>query len=66
MDRYASFQHLLFQLSPEGVLLITINRPAVLNAANARLHWELSHVWGVVSKVRQQRGAGVDSVMGVD
>ena len=28
-----------------GILLITINRPDVLNATNRRLHWELSRVW---------------------
>jgi enoyl-CoA hydratase len=27
------------------VLLITLNRPEVLNATNARLHWELTQVW---------------------
>ncbi len=26
-------------------MLVTINRPERLNAANARLHWELGHVW---------------------
>ena len=31
-----------------GVLLITIDRPEVLNAADERLHRELSEVWAVV------------------
>ena len=30
------------------MLLITIDRPDVLNAANERLHRELSEVWAVV------------------
>ena len=45
---YADFQFLKFEPKPNGVLLITINRPEVMNATNARLHWELTKVWGVV------------------
>ena len=42
---YADYRHLLFDLKPNGVLVITINRPEVMNATNARLHWELTQVW---------------------
>jgi enoyl-CoA hydratase/carnithine racemase len=42
---YSAYQHLLFERKEDGILLITINRPEVLNATNSRLHWELSHVW---------------------
>jgi enoyl-CoA hydratase len=42
---YSEYQHLLFERKDDGVLLITINRPEVLNATNNRLHWELSRVW---------------------
>src|SRR5437899_7141785 len=42
---YADYQHLLFDRRPNGVVLITINRPEVMNATNARLHWELTQVW---------------------
>ena len=42
---YADYQYLAFEPKPNGVLLVTINRPEVLNAANARLHWELTQVW---------------------
>ncbi|MBI2527797.1 MAG: enoyl-CoA hydratase/isomerase family protein [Candidatus Rokubacteria bacterium] len=42
---YSEYRHLTFELRPNGVLLTTINRPEVLNATNARLHWELSRVW---------------------
>ena len=60
---YADFQFLKFENKPNGVLLITINRPEVMNATNARLHWELTKVWGVVNddpktKVAVITGAG--------
>jgi enoyl-CoA hydratase len=42
---YAEYQHLLFERRKNGVLLITINRPEVLNATNDRLHWELTQIW---------------------
>jgi len=43
--KYSEYQHLLFERKDDGILLITINRPEVLNATNSRLHWELSRVW---------------------
>ena len=43
--KYDEYQHLLFERHDDGILLITINRPDVLNATNKRLHWELSRVW---------------------
>jgi len=46
---YSDFQFLKFDHKPNGVLLITINRPEVMNATNGRLHWELTKVWGVVN-----------------
>ncbi len=45
---YSDFQHLKFDHGANGVLVITINRPEVMNATNARLHWELTKIWGVV------------------
>jgi enoyl-CoA hydratase len=42
------FEHLRFDRPEPGVLLITIDRPEVLNAANERLHRELSAIWPVV------------------
>lgn len=45
---YDDFEHLSFGRPRSGVLLITIDRPDVLNAANPRLHRELSQVWRVV------------------
>jgi enoyl-CoA hydratase len=43
--RYEDFAHLSFEHRDNGVLLVTINRPEVLNAANEKLHRELSEVW---------------------
>ena len=45
MTDYSQYQHLLFERKEHGILLMTLNRPEVLNATNARLHWELSRVW---------------------
>ena len=52
-----------FDHKPNGVLVITINRPEVMNATNGRLHWELTKIWGVVTddaktKVAVITGAG--------
>ncbi len=60
---YADFQFLKFDHKPNGVLVITINRPEVMNATNGRLHWELTKIWGVVTddaktKVAVITGAG--------
>ena len=45
---FGDFEHLRFEHPQPGVLLITIDRPEVLNAANERLHRELGDVWSVV------------------
>src|SRR6266542_516549 len=42
---YADYRHLIFDRRPNGVVLVTINRPEAMNATNARLHWELTQVW---------------------
>jgi enoyl-CoA hydratase len=60
---YADYQHLTFDRRADGVLLITINRPEVMNATNARLHWELTQVWLTVdadpaARVAVVTGAG--------
>jgi enoyl-CoA hydratase len=61
--KYEDFQHIRFDRHPDGVLLATLNRPEVMNATNARLHWELTQVWDVVkndpaTKVIVVTGAG--------
>ncbi len=47
---YDDFAHLRFERPSAHVLLITIDRPEVLNAANERLHREFSEVWRVVDR----------------
>ena len=56
---YTDYQHLLFERRPGGVLLITINRPEVLNATNDRLHWELTQVWLTIDADPEARVAVV-------
>ncbi|WP_077003009.1 enoyl-CoA hydratase/isomerase family protein [Variovorax sp. KK3] len=60
---YEDFQHIRFDRHADGVLLATLNRPEVMNATNARLHWELTRLWDVVkeddaTKVCVVTGAG--------
>jgi enoyl-CoA hydratase len=47
---YETFAHLRFERPSQGVLLITIDRPDVLNAANEQLHREFSAIWPVVDR----------------
>ena len=47
---YEDFQYLLFDRKPDGVLLVTLNRPEVMNATNNRMHWELTQLWGIVNE----------------
>src|SRR5215831_13143627 len=54
---YSEYQHLLFEKKANGVVLITINRPDLMNATNARLHWELTQVWGTVDADPEARVA---------
>lgn len=57
--KYDDYQHLKFERRPNGVVLITINRPEVLNAANDRLHWELGKVWLTIDADPEARVAVV-------
>jgi len=45
---YKDYKHLLFDHKSNGVLLVTINRPEVLNATNALLHYELTQIWQTI------------------
>jgi enoyl-CoA hydratase/carnithine racemase len=45
---YADFGQLRFEHRSGGVLLVTIDRPQALNAADVALHRELSEVWATV------------------
>ncbi|HSF06130.1 MAG TPA: enoyl-CoA hydratase/isomerase family protein [Methylomirabilota bacterium] len=56
---YAEYKHLVFEHRKNGVLLITINRPEVLNATNDRLHWELTQIWLTIDADPETRVAVV-------
>ncbi len=47
---YRDFQHILFERRDPHILWMTLNRPDVLNAANARLHTELVEVWKTIDR----------------
>jgi enoyl-CoA hydratase len=48
ISSYDDFEHLRFDRPRPGVLLVTIDRPEVLNAANEQLHREFSEIWPVI------------------
>jgi enoyl-CoA hydratase len=57
MTDYSAYHHLLFERKPNGVLLITINRPEVYNATNAELHKQLSRLWLDIAEDPETRAA---------
>jgi enoyl-CoA hydratase/carnithine racemase len=54
---YGGYQHLVFERRAHGVLLITMNRPDVYNAANEEMHTQLATVWTDVSRDDETRVA---------
>jgi len=44
MADYGTYQNLVIE-KQDGVALLTMNRPEVFNAVDARLHYDLSRVW---------------------
>ncbi len=44
MPGYENYQHLQVEVK-DKIALLTMDRPDVLNATNARLHYELSRIW---------------------
>ena len=54
---YGSYQHLLFERHAGGVLLITMNRPDVYNAADEVMHGELARLWTDVARDDEARVA---------
>jgi enoyl-CoA hydratase len=59
-DRYAHYEHLVFERREHGVLRLTLNRPEVLNATDEILHAELSRVWRDVDADPEARAVVVD------
>jgi len=55
-DRY---QHLRTERRPDGVLVITLSRPEVLNAAHEDMHTEMAAIWADIDKDDQTRVAVV-------
>ncbi len=47
---YSDYQHILFERRDPHILWMTLNRPEVLNATNARLHTELVEVWQTIDQ----------------
>lgn len=47
---YTDFQHILFEKQDNHILLLTLNRPEVLNATDVRLHTELVEVWQTIDR----------------
>jgi len=47
---YADYQHILFERREPNILWITLHRPEVLNAADARLHTELVELWNTIER----------------
>src|SRR5580658_10018056 len=60
---YDEFEHLSFERRSDGVVVVTLDRPDVLNAANVRMHHEMAEVWAVIdadpgARVAVVTGAG--------
>ncbi|MBK9054077.1 MAG: enoyl-CoA hydratase/isomerase family protein [Chloroflexi bacterium] len=47
---YSDYQHILFERRSPHILWLTLNRPEVLNAADAQLHTELVEVWRTIDR----------------
>jgi enoyl-CoA hydratase len=56
---YARYQHLTTERKSNGVLLITLNRPEVLNAAHEGMHTEMAAIWADIDKDQETRVAVV-------
>ena len=55
----ASYQHLKLERLPGGVMLVTLNRPDVLNAAHEAMHSELATIWADLNRDDETRVAVV-------
>ena len=52
--KYSEYQHLRIEIK-DGIGLVTMDRPDVLNATNARLHWELTQIFSDLDRDPQVR-----------
>jgi len=50
MPDYGRYRHLLVEKGDDGVVVVTLNRPEVLNAVNVALHTELEEIFVDVVK----------------
>lgn len=56
---YDAYEYLTFERREQGVLVITLDRPERLNAANEAMHTELATVWNDVARDEETRVAVV-------
>lgn len=56
---YADFEHLSFERHANGVVLVIFDRPERANAANERMHDEMTEVWPTIGRDRDARVAVV-------
>ncbi len=56
---YGEFEHISFDRRDDGVVVVTLDRPEALNAANVRMHHEMAEVWAVVDADADARVAVV-------
>jgi enoyl-CoA hydratase len=56
---YSDYQYILFERRDPHILWMTLNRPEVLNATNARMHTELVEVWQTIDHDPSVRVAAV-------
>lgn len=56
---YGSYQHLKLDRQANGVMLVTLSRPEVLNAAHEEMHSELAAIWADISRDPETRVAVV-------
>src|ERR1700739_4813467 len=51
----ARYQHLKLERKPDNVMLITLNRPEVLNAEHEAMHSELATIWADLRRDEETR-----------
>jgi enoyl-CoA hydratase len=56
---YDRYQYLRTERQPNGVLLVTLSRPEVLNAAHEEMHTEMAAIWADIDSDDQTRVAVV-------